>query len=359
MEHISSILPHAMGALARGAVTGPTSPGAEKHRSRPATLQGLTDRFAREEELENPDVLSPLADLRLTPEDALEVPGFGTFGFTDWSRRQCASLLGLRWDRWFENASAAERALELNRRFARGQGKVKLRTRRLVPGDASLADGTLTAMVSPGYQAMPDSQMAGLLKAALGHDQDPKLLRADITDRTTSYVIASGEPYKIGGPGNVGDVWGGILVRNSGVGFASLLVMAHLTRLLCKNGMTAPLPDPVILRRRHRATDGGTLLGLLVERLAGLSERLGRGVEALRSAAGRMLARPVGLEVKELLQRAGLPLRLLPDILDAYEQEPEPTAFGVSQAVTLAAQSRSPEERVELEQMAGRYLTMN
>ena len=48
-------------------------------------------------------------------------------------------------------------------------------------------------------------------------------------------------------------MWGGILVRNSGVGFASLLMTLHLTRLVCKNGMTAPLPDALLLKRRHRA----------------------------------------------------------------------------------------------------------
>lgn len=57
-----------------------------------------------------------------------------------------------------------------------------------------------------------------------------------------------------------------------------------------------------------------------------------------------------------LLQQANLPMRYLDPIMVAYGREPKPTAFGVSQAVTLAAQKFSPEERLEFEQVAGRYL---
>ncbi len=48
--------------------------------------------------------------------------------------------------------------------------------------------------------------------------------------------------------------------------------------------------------------------------------------------------------------------RLVTLYLEAYRREPLPNAFGVSQAVTLAAQGHSPEERLELEEAAGRYI---
>jgi hypothetical protein len=157
----------------------------------------------------------------------------------------------------------------------------------------------------------------------------------------------------------VGDVWGGVLVRNSGVGFASLLLMAHLTRLLCKNGMTAPVPDAVIMRRRHRGTDGDKLRGLLRERVSGIPGLLGRSAEVLQHATARTLARSVPIELRALLEGARLPRRLEAPILVAYEQEPEPTAFGLSQAMTLAAQALAPEDRLELERAAGAYLALD
>jgi len=54
---------------------------------------------------------------------------------------------------------------------------------------------------------------------------------------------------------------------------------------------------------------------------------------------------------QEVLRTARLPLRLLPELEQALEAEPalRGTAFGVSQAVTRAAQSQKPEERFRLE----------
>jgi hypothetical protein len=45
-------------------------------------------------------------------------------------------------------------------------------------------------------------------------------------------------------------------------------------------------------------------------------------------------------------------------MLGAYEREPHPSAFGVSQAITLGAQhaSISAENRLALEQAAGQYI---
>lgn len=359
MEHVSSIMPRAIEALH-------PPPAAEivrlsAHRSihrRPTSLRELIPILEAEERAENPDVVVPLRSLRLEPDGRLAVADLGRYAFTDWSRRQCASLLGLRWDRWFENASAEDRADELNRRFARGGGStVKVRTKRIAPdGDAA---PVVTAFVSPGYQAVSDSYIAEVLSAALGDDDGQRLIRIDVTDRSISYVVAVAQPYRVGGPGNVGDVWGGILVRNSGVGFASLLLVAHLTRLLCKNGMTAPVPDAVILRRRHRGTDGDKLAGLLRERLAGIPRVLGRSAEVLQHAVGRSLSRPIAIEVRSLLEEAKLPQRLQAPILAAYEQEPQPTAFGLSQAATLAAQSLVPEDRLELERAVGAYLAID
>jgi hypothetical protein len=50
--------------------------------------------------------------------------------------------------------------------------------------------------------------------------------------------------------------------------------------------------------------------------------------------------------------------RLVPIMLAAYEQEPSPTVFGISQAITLGAQDPSipPEGRLVLEHAAGNYI---
>lgn len=345
MESIATIVPRAMSSMAEN----------NNHGRAPRTLFDLVERFKEQEEQHNPDVVVPMNELRMTPQHTIEVPGRGTYGFTDWSRRQMASMLGVRLDRWFENAGDIERAEEINRRLSRGTEKVKVRTTREL-GDDVQADGTLRALVTPTYTPVADSEVGGLAIATLRPvDGEMKILRADVTDRTTSFVVAIGKPYKVGGDGVVGDIWGGVMVRNSGVGFASLLMVAHLLRLACLNGMVCPLPDAVLLRRRHRGINDDKLRWMLARRLHELPGMLTHAGETLRASTERQID-DVEAAVRGLLHESNLPLRMFDPIMDAYGREPMPTAFGISQAVTLAAQRFSPEERLQLEQAAGRYL---
>jgi hypothetical protein len=146
-----------------------------------------------------------------------------------------------------------------------------------------------------------------------------------------------------------------ILIRNSGVGFASLVVVLHLTRLACLNGMVAPLPEATLVHRRHRGIEDGALREALAEKLVDLPGRLHQGDRRL--AAAELTSVPdVEGAIKALLKDRNLPRKLLPAIMAAYGKEPNATAFGVSQALTLAAQDLSSEERFELEEAAGAYL---
>jgi hypothetical protein len=364
MEHVSSIVARNMGVPGNGMHSPSAKPphlGAFHH-NRPRTLHDLLGEFEAEEARENPDITLPLSSLRMEADGLIRVPEFGMHAFTDWSRRQCAALLGVRFDRWFENATGAERAEEMNRRLARASSSVRLRTAKMkeptAPPDQGV-DGILRAFVTPGYSPVADSRLARLVMAALGpREQELRLVRSDVTDRSTTYVVAIGEPYRKGQGGTVGEVWGGILVRNSGVGFASLLVTLHLTRLLCLNGMVAPLPDALVVRRRHRGVDDDALRELLSERLADLPGRLHEGQTRLLAAETRAVTDVEGT-VRVILDEAGLPRRHLPRIVAAYGREPHASAFGVSQAITLAAQELAPEERFELERAAGSYLALN
>jgi hypothetical protein len=351
MEHIADVVTRSVATLARvNHVPVPMM------LARPRTLPALATEFEEREALENPDIVVPLSELRLlSDEELVEVPRLGSFRFTDWSRRQMASILGLRWDRWFENANTREKAEELNRRFARATDTMRLRTTKTPHADEP-GDGTLTAFVSPGYTPVRDSAIAKKLVMALAVvDSDLALIRSDLTDRTTSFVVKVGKPYRIGGPGEVGDLWGGLLVRNSGVGFASLFLSMFLHRLVCRNGMTAPIPDAVLLRRRHRALDGKKLDDLLVERFAALPGKLSQGAELLLASRDRAVA-DVTVAVRQLLEARRLPAKLVEPVMAAYHREPHASAFGVAQALTLAAQDMSPEVRLDLERAAGEYV---
>ena len=341
-----------------------TNPGVRLQgtlRGRPQTLPELLRLFEREEARENPDVTIALKELTMTDTGLIHVPNVGEFAFTEWSQHQAARRLGVHFERWFQNATGKDRAEEMNRRLKRANGDVRLRTMKPTghgSGEAQGAQGILRAFVTPSYAAVKDSSVAKTLLTLLSPvEQEFRLLRFDMTDRTTTFVVAIGKPYEKDGPGQVGDVWGGLLVRNSGVGFASILMILSLTRLICLNSMTAPLPDALFVRKRHRGFLEATLLKELRIQVADLPAELGRGVERLLLSEGRHVEN-VEAEVAGILRDHRLPARLLPRVMQAYGREPLPSAFGVSQALTFAAQSLTPEERLELERAAGSYLAV-
>jgi hypothetical protein len=220
----------------------------------------------------------------------------------------------------------------------------------------TLGDGTIRAIVSSGFSTIKDTTITSFLVDALRTvEPDARVLRSEITDRSTSFVVKIGEPYRIGGPGNVGEVWGSLTVRNSGVGFASLIVTLSLLRVCCLNGLTAPVSMPAIVRSRHRWLDENQLRESILRGLDGVGERLRKSTRVLGESALRNVD-DVEAEVRRVLHAAKLPLRLARPILAAYGREPHASQFGVSQAITLHAQSESSELRFQLEDVAGRYL---
>ncbi|MBF0503102.1 MAG: hypothetical protein HQM09_23450 [Candidatus Riflebacteria bacterium] len=168
------------------------------------TLHDLIWKFQDLESQENDDTVIELNKLRVLDNAKVQIPGLGEYEMTPWARAQMSLLTGVKFDRYFAEASPTEQGIDLTRRFARSNELVRLRTRK---NDHLSTDGILRGFVSPKYTPVKDSQIARLMLLALRNvDPDMRLIRANITDRTVSYVIGVGQPYLIGGPGDVGDV---------------------------------------------------------------------------------------------------------------------------------------------------------
>ena len=346
-EPVSSLIPRAVANAANGNA-------AHASRVGPRTLPDLVRHFERIEAEELPDVVMETKMLRMTPDGDIEVPQLhGHFALTDWSRGQLSSLLGVRWARWSEDAPADVVAEEVNRRLSRATGEVRVRSTEAT-FDGIAADGTIRAFVSPGYSTVADSRVARLL-AELLDGEDVSVSRFDVTPMTTSYVLGVGKPLNPRAGSVVGDVRGSVLVQNSGTGWASLLVSLFLERLICSNGMR--VSDSSSVRRTHRGIDDPRLKSLLANAVSNFGPRVHDAADRLLRSTDRLISGPVKDAIEHLVVRVGkLPRRILPDIYDAYVVEPHASAFGVAQALTLAAQHMTPELRVELESLAGRYL---
>ncbi len=107
----------------------------------------------------------------------------------------------------------------------------------------------------------------------------------------------------------------------------------------------------------HLRADMDRLRDALFEKLRELPGKLANAAHALAASRERRVA-DAKAAFQEILRTARLPLRLLPELEQAFEAEPalRGTAFGISQAVTRAAQSQKPEERFRLELAAGAYV---
>lgn len=327
--------------------------------NRSLMLPDLLTRIEETEKHDLPDQVFNLADLKMNAAQNMVIPGQGDFALTAWSRRQIANLLGVKFDRWFENADNEEKAYELNRRLNRASGQIKLRATGLTD-DGVYADGTLKAFVSPTYTAVSDSLLGNLIWQAVRQCSDAvPVIRASQTDKTFSYAIRIGEPFNSTSRDSVGSIFGGIQVTNSGVGFASLSVSLHLMRLVCTNGMTAPVAGANLLRRRHVGRPEEDLWSRMAEIVKNVPEKLGYAVHSLRESQNKRVTNAQSA-IEAVIRQAHMPGKLLEPFMMAYNKEPHDTVFGVAQAITDYQTHEqlglAPEDRKQLEDAAATYI---
>jgi hypothetical protein len=147
------------------------------------SFTALTDHVDKRASLALPDKIVTLDELRYTDLGTVEVPGDGHFELTTWSRRQLASLVGVRCDRWFEQARPAEVAEEMNRRFKRTGLERKLRLSRHDSGSTSFSDGVLRAFLGPKFCPIDDERVFASLKDTVEFDfSETSFVRCTMTE---------------------------------------------------------------------------------------------------------------------------------------------------------------------------------
>lgn len=302
------------------------------------------------ESMYNPDAVFNLNELNFTSWLSLEIPGRGCFNLTPWARRQAASILGVKWDRWFENADLEEQAFLLNIRLKRANQDVKLRT----------YNKTLAAIVSPGYTPIDDSNIATLINEVLPLDCPAEIMKASITDKTVSYSISLSDKKTVGG--NVGDVIPGLYIQNSGVGYCSLKMYFMVTRLVCSNGMTMPVAQYMLLKKKHTKGIADGLFEEISEQCSDITRKIDLGLQNIEDAQIIQVNNPEA-EVTRLLKDNGLPQKMIPMVMEAWNREPLNNKFGISQALTdnrmIIENKLEPETAEVLQRVAGNYLLIN
>jgi len=321
------------------------------------TFEAVMGRVSANSALALPDQVLPISRLHATDDGFIEVPGVGTTSLSQWSRRQLAGILGIRWDRWFSEdlVVPADRAAEINLRFRRSSDSLKIRMRRWAADEEAKGDAVLRAFVSPTYAPIDDLYVFEALKNVLGgRIEELCFVRLDVTDESSQYAAVNREEvdFGIAKPDRHRN---GFLIANSETGSRSLTLLVWIWRLVCTNGLIAP--ESSVFRMVHRRQKDGVMQEKLGRAVRLLPEYWQRAERTLRNARLDPVDDPHA--ALEVMVTAHPQLRPISDsVYDAYDQDPEPNRFGLIQAITRAAQALRPEDRLTVEEFAGRIASM-
>jgi hypothetical protein len=299
-----------------------------------------------------PDQVVHVADLRMTPEGYITLPGALCYRLNPVALRGLASMLGLRWDKWFQSASGDERAEEVNRRFQRTPGEKKIRA--WVDRDGA-ADGIARAFLAPTFTPIDDhrifERMHTMMKGLL---DEYRFTSVVFTDSTTHYTAVHTEAFDLDGE----LLYPGFHLRNSEVGASALSLDDHWMRLVCMNGLMVRVGGKRALYRTHRSIEDDQLAAALVIAVGRLPERWNTAFAWMQSAKRSTVPHPDDAVAAILGDSAEVPKALLEEAQRVVLRDGDLSRFGVVQAITLVAHqtNKDPDVRFAMERLAGDYL---
>ncbi len=299
-----------------------------------------------------PDRVVHVADLKMTPEGHVELPGGIQYRLNPWARKGLASMLGLNWSRWFASASGEECAEEVNRRFSRTPGEKKIRAWKDAEGKA---DGIARAFLAPTFTPIDDARLLSLMHTMMKGLLDEYLFTSvQWTDATTHYTAVHTEAFDLDGD----RLHPGFHLRNSEVGASALSLDDHWLRLVCTNGLMVRVGGKRSLYRTHRAIENDQLAAALVIAIGRLPERWQVAFTWMQSARRITVPHPDDAIEAILGDSAEVPKALLEQAQRVALHEGDSSRFGVVQAITYVAHAhtKDPDVRFAMERLAGDYL---
>jgi len=301
-----------------------------------------------------PDQIVHVADLRMNPAGNIELPGGTEYSINPHAKRQVSSLLGLRWDRWFQSASGEERAEEVNRRFGRIPGQLKVRAWKNYEGDAH---GIARAFLAPTFTPIDDLRIFERMNAMMkGLIDEYRFTAMQLTDSTTHYTAVHTEGMDVDGLGDL--LYPGFHLRNSEVGASALSLDDYMLRLVCLNGLMARVGGKRSLYRTHRSIEDDQLAAALVIAVGRLPERWQVSLGWMRAAKRITVPHPDDAVAAILGDSSEVPKALLEEAQRVVLRDGDLSRYGVVQAITLVAHqtNKDPDVRFAMERLAGDYL---
>lgn len=153
-------------------------------------------------------------------------------------------------------------------------------------------------------------------------------------------------------------VMAGIHIANSEVGRRSVTVDAVVFRLVCSNGLIKLVKGKSILSQRHVAVSPYHFSALLRQGLSQALSASSQFMEQLTWSTTQRL-KDVEAEMKSLMQHHHLSQGFVEQVKTSLKNErsdQQETVFGLTNALTAAAQSLDAEQRYDVEVLAGQIL---
>ena len=209
-------------------------------------------------------------------------------------------------------------------------------------------------LLSMEYQPFDNLELLQALAPFIGPDavirwdySDDRVLHLQVTfPRTTAEV-------------KVGDVvQTGLHITNSEVGVRAVTIAALVYRLKCTNGMVGGGENGGFYRFRHTG-DGDRLRDGIQGAIESANLTTTRLVEQFKAAVNKQIDDPATyLETLAKNKDNNMTQEAFKAALNAYLAEPDPSLYGVTNAITRAAHTNyTGEQRFEMERLGARVLS--
>jgi hypothetical protein len=213
---------------------------------------------------------------------------------------------------------------------------------------------TVRAVLSDRYRPLDNADLVGTLVPILedrfevrGIALTPESFHLRLVDPRLAREVLPNDRLMVG-----------VHVANSETGRRSVTVDALMWRLVCLNGMVRLVRGKSLLRQRHVALDRPCFADAL-NRAVCEAVTAGAGLIDRLQAATREPVPDVEGVIRAIGQQAALTQAVQDRVKQALLSTPPPQqerVYGLVQALTYTAQSLAPDDRYDLEVVAGRLL---
>lgn len=153
----------------------------------------------------------------------------------------------------------------------------------------------------------------------------------------------------------VGDIIeSGIYIRNSEVGISSVTIASYTYRLICSNGAITGGDDGGFFRFRHTG-DSNVLREAAKASIESTYLQTTKITEMIKQSVNIAIAQPLD-ELEKLCSTNNLSQDDYKKMMQNFFAEPDPTLYGVFNAVTATARDKDGEESYELARIATKAL---